>query len=115
MGDSIPLRGEIWEVDLNPTQGREQAGQRPALVVSADQFNRSRAELVIVLPITSQDKGIPFHVRIDKREGGVMKTSFVKPEDVRSISKDRLIARWGKVSPATLHEVEDRLRLLFNI
>ena len=68
---SEPLRGEIWLVDLDPTRGREQAGKRPALVVSANAFNKGPADLVVVLPITSKAKGIPLHVRVDPPEGGV--------------------------------------------
>lgn len=45
-----PRRGEIWQVDLNPTVGREQQGSRPVLVVSQDDFNRSG--LALVCPIT---------------------------------------------------------------
>ena len=47
-----PVRGEVWDVDLNPVIGHEQGGKRPALVVSADGFNKTQAGLVIVVPIT---------------------------------------------------------------
>ncbi|MFO7894673.1 MAG: type II toxin-antitoxin system PemK/MazF family toxin [Longimicrobiales bacterium] len=47
------LRGEIWEVDLDPRKGREQAGIRPCLIVSNDGLNRSRFGTVIVCPITT--------------------------------------------------------------
>lgn len=46
----IPERGEIWNLDLNPTAGQEQQGQRPVVVVSPKIFNR--AGLVLVCPIT---------------------------------------------------------------
>ena len=46
----IPSRGEIWFVNLNPTAGREQQGQRPVLVVSEKEFNR--LGLCVVCPIT---------------------------------------------------------------
>ena len=42
------LRGEIWQVNLNPTRGHEQAGIRPALVLSVDVFHNGPAELVII-------------------------------------------------------------------
>ena len=110
-----PLRGEVWNVDLNPTRGREQRGSRPALVVSTDRFNRGPAELVVVVPITGTERGIPLHVRIDPPEGGLKKRSFVKCEDVRSVSRERLTRRWGVVSRATLSAVEDRLRILLEL
>lgn len=110
-----PLRGEIWTVNLEPARGREQAGSRPALVVSTNTFNRGPADLVVVVPITSKDKGIPLHVAVRPPEGGVKTASFVKIEDVRSVSKDRLGKRWGCVTPQTLQEVDDRLRILLEL
>ena len=110
-----PLRGEVWLVDLDPTRGREQAGKRPVLVVSANGFNKSPADLVVILPITSKDKAIPWHVPLQPPEGGTKTKSFIMCEAVRSISHDRLVQRWGAVTPATLDEVEDRLRILFDL
>ncbi|MEJ1933096.1 type II toxin-antitoxin system PemK/MazF family toxin, partial [Nostoc sp. NIES-2111] len=83
-------RGEVWLVDLNPVRGHEQAGKRPGLIISVDLFNQSPSGLIIVLPITSKDKGIPFHVEINPPEGGIKVQSFIKCEDVRSISVERL-------------------------
>ena len=86
-----PSRGEIWLVDLNPVCGHEQAGRRPALVVSVDGFNHGPAGLVIVIPITTKDKGIPLHVGVFPPEGGLNEQSFIKCEDVRSVAKERLV------------------------
>ena len=108
-------RGEIWFVGLDPTKGREQAGMRPALVVSVDIFNHGPAELVVVIPVTSKAKGIPLHVEIRPPEGGLTMTSFVKCEDVRSISTSRLVRRLGTVSAVTVDQVEDRLRILLGL
>lgn len=110
-----PLRGEVWYVDLNPTRGHEQQGSRPALVVSTDRFNKGPAELVVVVPITGTERGVPLHVPIEPPEGGVKKRSFAKCEDVRSVSKERLTKRWGQVSRSTMATVEDRLRILFEL
>lgn len=108
-------RGEIWLVNLNPTEGREQAGTRPALIVSVDLFNHGAAELVVVIPVTSKAKGIPLHVEVNPPEGGLSLKSFVKCEDVRSISTARLIKKLGKVSPQTVNSVEDRLKILLGL
>jgi len=102
-------------VDLNPTVGREQAGKRPALVISVDELNHSAAELVIALPLTTRDKKIRSHVPVEPGEGGLRKRSFIKCEDVRSISVRRLERRLGSVSSDTLSGVEDRLRILLGI
>lgn len=110
-----PSRAEVWMVDLSPTRGHEQAGRRPALVVSVDLFNHGPAGLVVVLPLTTKAKGIPFHVVIDPPEGGLRSRSFVKCEDVRSVAKERLARRLGSVSPDTMNAVEDRLRILLGL
>jgi mRNA interferase MazF len=110
-----PLLGEIWLVDLNPTRGHEQAGKRPGIVVSVDLFNQGPAGLVVILPITTKAKGIPFHVEINISEGGLVKRSFIKCEDIRSIAKERLFKRMGRVSDETMKAVEDRLRIFLNL
>lgn len=110
-----PSRGEVWLLSLDPSKGREQGGTRPGLVISTDSFNHGPADLVVLLPITSKRKGIPFHVAVTAPEGGLSIASFVKCEDVRSVSKQRLQRRLGRVSPATLAQVLDRLAILFEM
>ena len=106
-------RGEVWLADLNPTRGREQSGQRPVLVVSADPFNQSPAELVIAVPFTTRKRGIPAHVEIRPPDGGLRDLSFAMCEQLRALAADRLTSGpFGNVSPAVLRTVEDRLRLL---
>jgi mRNA interferase MazF len=115
MTDESPRRGEVWLADLTPTRGREQAGRRPALVLSVDEFNAGPADLVIVAPITSRLRGIPSQVRVDPPEGGLRQPSVILCEGVRSVSKDRLCERWGAVRPSTLEAVEDCLRILIGL
>lgn len=112
---SVPSRGEIWTVNLNPVKGHEQAGSRPGLVVSVDTFNHGPAGLVVIIPITTKQKGIPFHVPINPPEGGVSQKSFIKCEDIRSVSTERLSKCLGKVSLETLKAVEDRFKILLDI
>ncbi len=57
----IPSRGDIVWLDFNPRKGREQAGHRPAIVISPKQFN-SLSSLVFVCPITSKVKGFSFEI-----------------------------------------------------
>lgn len=110
-----PSRGEVWMVDLNPSRGHEQAGVRPGLLVSVDLFNHGPAGLIVVLPLTSVAKGIPFHVELNPPEGGVKVKSFIKCEDIRSVAKERLAHRWGRISGTTMAAVEDRLRILLGL
>ena len=107
-----PRRGEIWLVDLDPTRDHEQAGRRPALILSVDDFNLGPADLVIVVPLTSRLRGIPSHIRIDPPEGGLSRPSAVLCEAVRSISRNRLVRQWGRVSSTSIARVEDCIRIL---
>ena len=59
-----PAQGDIILLHFNPQAGHEQRGQRPALVVSNDVFNRF-TKIAMVCPITNTDKGFPLHVRLD--------------------------------------------------
>ena len=108
-------RGEIWLADLRPTRGREQSGRRPVLVLSVDAFNSGPADLIIVLPLTSTIRDIPLHVTIKKGDGGVRNQSAILCEAIRSVSKERLLSRWGTLSAATMSEVEDRLRIILDL
>jgi mRNA interferase MazF len=111
-----PNRGEIWLADLGMGRGHEQSGQRPALVVSDDSFNRGLAGLVMVVPLTSKvkkSKNIPAHIAVDPPEGGLKTPSVILADQLRTISKDRLgKAPWGAVSATTLADVETALRVL---
>lgn len=110
-----PFRGEIWLAELNPIRGHEQGGKRPVLVISANPLNDSPADLVIALPITTTLRGIPFHVLVNPPEGGLKVPSAVLCEAIRSISKERCLTKWGRVSLGTLFHVEDRLRILLGL
>jgi mRNA interferase MazF len=110
-----PARGDIWLVNLEPVKGHEQGGQRPAVVISADSFNRSAAGLVIVAPMTTVHKGIPWHIHVAPPDGNVRQMSYVKCEDLRSISTDRLIDRWGVLSVRIMDQVSDTIRVLLQL
>jgi mRNA interferase MazF len=85
------------------------------LVVSVDAFNHGPAQLVVVLPITTTARGVPFHVPLGPSEAGIRRRSFNKCEDIRSISRERLMERWGLVSPGIMDAVEERIRILLSL
>jgi mRNA interferase MazF len=111
-GGVNPRRGEVWMANLAPTVGHEQAGTRPALIVSDDALNSSPADLVIVTPVTGTRRGIPAHVPVDPPEGGLAKPSVILGDQVRTVSKHRLVRRLGAVTPATMGLVEECLRFV---
>jgi mRNA interferase MazF len=109
-------RGEVWLADLHPSRGHEQRGQRPVLVVSADPFNQSPAGLVIAVPFTTRNRGIPTHIEVRPPDGGLRDLSFAMCEQLRALATDRLTSGpFGAVSPAVMRAVEDRLRLLLEL
>ena len=113
---NTPRRGEIWLADLNPTRGHEQAGSRPILIVSNDTFNRGPAGLVLALPLTRTNRNIPLHIAVDPPEGGLTSRSYILCDSLRSISIDRLgTTPWGVLTPNSMRQVEDILRLLMNL
>jgi mRNA interferase MazF len=107
--------GEIWIGELDPTRGHEQSGTRPVLVISDDAFNASPADLVVVLPLTTKDKRIAWHVAVEPPEGGLRARSYIKCEDIRSIAKARLRDHVGSISTETVEEVAYRLRMLLRL
>jgi len=115
MSGSAAVRGEVWEINLGPTVGPEQAGSRRALIVSVDLFNEGPAELVVVAPITRTARKVRWYVPVSPPEGGLVAQSYIQCESLRSVSKQRLKRRRGRVSDATLEQVEDRLRILMGL
>jgi len=75
-------QGDIIKLDFNPVKGNEQAGFRPAVVVSGNTFNRISSN-VLVCPITNTDNGFPMHVPLG---GCTSTTGFIMCDQVRTIS-----------------------------
>ena len=110
-----PRRGEVWYAELGPVRGREQGGRRPVLIVSVDGLNTGPADLVLAIAITSVRRNIVWHVPVDPPDGGLRLPSFIKCEDLRSISTERLGRRLGLVSADTMAHVEEILRALLDL
>lgn len=109
------LRGEIWWANLDPTRGREQAGQRPVLILSVDEFNRA-SETPIVVPLTSQEPraGFPFTMEIHSVK--LPKRSWAKIFQVRTLDASRFGSRIAKVTDDEVQTVLDGLdELLGNV
>jgi mRNA interferase MazF len=83
------LRGEIYWADLDPTKGREQAGQRPVLVLSQDIFNE-RSGTVIAMALTSQPQKAGFPLTLELCDSALPKRSWIKISQIRTISTERL-------------------------
>lgn len=108
-------RSEVWLVDFGDPVGREQSGRRPAVVVSADSLNDSRAGVVVVVPITTSYRGLPSHIEIDRGSSGLDEVSYAKCEDVKSVSEQRLIGRLGVVGDEIMFQAARALRFLLDL
>ncbi len=77
-------QGSIIKVSFSPTIGSEQAGYRPAVVISNETFNK-HTNLLIVLPITNTNNGFPLHVTLDE---GCETKGFILCEHIKSIDSN---------------------------
>ena len=106
-------RGEIYFVNLNPVRGREQAGQRPVLVLSVDTINSLPLVATVVVGTKGSNvpRDYPTNVRISAQESGLpMETVFLCFQ-LRSLDPDRFSEQpAGSLAPAKLHEVEAAVR-----
>ncbi len=102
------LRGEIRWADLNPVRGHEQAGHRPVLILSHDVFNE-RSGTVIAVAMTSQEPRAGFPLTLESRATGLVKPSWVKISQIRTLSVDRIGQRLARASEEELARVLDGL------
>jgi mRNA interferase MazF len=109
--EPLPLeRGALVWVDFDPTAGREQRGTRPAVVVSSSDYLSSVRDLVIVVPVTSVDRGWPHHVPVTGDRTGLSTPSFAMTEQPRTISTARIARRAGTAGRDTMQRVDLWLR-----
>lgn len=106
-------RGEVWEVNLDPTIGAEIKKIHPCVIVSRDAL--ARLPLKIIVPLTEWNEGYaraPWHVRVEPTsQNGLSKKGSADTYQVRSISEARLIKRLGDVSDQVMREINKGLAL----
>jgi mRNA interferase MazF len=106
-GRYVPEAGDIVWISFNPQAGREQAGHRPAVVLSPSAYN-ARIGLMLCCPMTTRIKGYPFEVIIAGPASSVALADQVKSLDWRQ----RRAKKKGSASPAELSEIRAKLRAL---
>jgi mRNA interferase MazF len=102
------LRGDIVWADLNPVRGKEQAGQRPVLVISQDVFNE-RSGTVIAVALTSHPQKAGFPLTFELSHPQLPKKSWVKISQIRTLSIERLGQKIGRVSAEELSLIVEGL------
>lgn len=117
-------RGQIYFVNLEPTRGREQAGRRPVLVVSADAINRQPLVVTVVVGTRSANvaRDYPTNVRVSARETGLPSDTLFLCFQVRSLDSSRFLEPKtgqpllaGTMPPSRMKEVDEALRLVLGL
>ena len=102
---------------LSPTEGSEQQGTRPVVVVSRDAINQY-SPVVVVVPLTDRahkTKIFPSHVILKAGEGGLRKDSVALTEQVRAISTKRLIQQVGHLAPQSVTAIDAALKITLDL
>ncbi|HEX9933050.1 MAG TPA: endoribonuclease MazF [Allosphingosinicella sp.] len=107
MSHWIPDEGEVVWIEFDPQVGREQAGHRPAVVITPAAYNR-RSGLLLCVPMTTRIKDYPFEVPIAGDPAAVVLVDHVKSVDWRG----RKARPKGRVTADELEEVRQTLRAL---
>jgi mRNA interferase MazF len=110
-------RGDVFDARLSPTEGSEQAGVRPVVIVSRDAINKNSSVIVIV-PLTKAaniQRHYPNNVTIANGEGGLTFESVLLGEQVRAIAKSRLLRQHGTLSIETMQQIDRALRITLDL
>ncbi len=107
----VPDEGDIVWLNFTPQSGHEQAGRRPALVLTPTAYN-SRTGLLVCVPITQQIKGYPFEVLL----AGSGATGAALADQVKSLDwKSRQAERKGRANVAEMVEIKSKIKLLLRL
>ena len=100
-------RGDIFLADLNPAKGKEMSKTRPVLVISND-INNIYSDTITVLPISSFKKGkvFSFEVFLDSKDSCLPKDSLIKANQIRTISKVRMVQKKGTINENIMEQAE---------
>ena len=91
-------QGEIWQANLNPTKGSEQAGFRPVVILSGNLLNQ-HLPIIIVAPLTTKVKNYKGNPVLNPdKDNGLKSESEVLVFHIRSVSKDRLVKKIGTMT-----------------
>lgn len=111
------LRGDVFLADPSPTVAEEIRGTRPVVIVSRDAINRS-SPVVIVVPITdrrNKPRIYPSQVVLRAGDGGLQIESVAVGEQVRAISKVRLIKQLGHLDPESMTAIDAALKIALDL
>ncbi len=108
-----PVRGDIFSARLDPTEGSEQAGTRPVVVLSRDSIN-ANSPVVVVVPITEASnvkRLYPSHAHLPKGSGGLKLDSVAKAEQIRAIQVSRFVGYYGRLDRTAMERIEEVINI----
>lgn len=109
-------RGHLYTADLNPRRGTEPGKIRPVLVVQTDFMNGEHPSTIVLLLTTKvRSDAQVLRIHLKKGEGGLKEDSDVMVDQLRAIDNLRFKREVGRLSPARLAEVEEKLSLILEI
>jgi mRNA interferase MazF len=110
-------RGDIYRARLDPTEGSEQAGNRPVIVVSRDALNDS-SPVIVVVPVTDRKNKrtiYPSQAVIPAGDGGLAIDSVALGEQVRAVTKTRLTSFVGHLSVKSIAAIGTALKITLDL
>jgi len=111
MAAYVPEEGDIVWLNFTPQSGHEQAGRRPAVVLTPRAYNE-RSGLLVCVPITNQIKGYPFEVVL----AGPGASGVALADQVKSLDwKSREASRKGRATPTELAEIKAKIKALLKL
>jgi mRNA interferase MazF len=108
-----PVRGDLFSARLDPTEGSEQAGTRPVVVMSRDSIN-ANSPVVVVVPVTDAanvKRLYPSHAHLAKGAGGLKVDSVAKAEQIRAIQISRFVGYYGRLDRNALARIEEAIKI----
>jgi len=110
-------RGDLFWIDWSPGRGSEQTGRRPGVVVQTDAANRNENyPNTIVVALSRSGRMVPSHVVIQPTpDNGLSALSYVKCEQVQTISKERLLGFIGRLTSEEMRQVAVALRRMMEL
>jgi mRNA interferase MazF len=110
-------RFEVWLVNWNPGRGSEQEGIRPSLIIQTDAGNiNPNYPNTIVVAISTKGREVPFHIKVKPSStNGLKSLSFIKCEQILTISKERLVEKIGILELQYANKVEEALKLVLGL
>jgi mRNA interferase MazF len=108
-----PVRGDVFSARLDPTEGSEQAGTRPVVIISRDSIN-ANSPVVVVVPVTDATnvkRLYPSHAQLPKGSGGLKMESVAKAEQIRAIQVSRLAGYYGRLDRDVVVRIEEAIKI----